>query len=237
MRKSFTLSASAIALLLVGATGMSAVSAATINATQWDSEAKIAFEANTTTPPDVTNPEVPDVEGPEGVAGALAIDYASDLDFGTHEISANEETYYAKADTAAFGSENPVGAFVEMHDLRGEGEGNGTNLTVKQVSQFKNGTKELSSAVLSFSDARAQNAKGGAYVPSGVGNFDLVPGDATTVMTTDGTVGEFLTSFGTAADYEGEETGGPISLSVPSGSATAGNYTTTLQWDLVTDPS
>ena len=55
-------------------------------------------------------------------------------------------------------------------------------------------------------------------------------------MSINGTSGQFLTSYGKASDYTGNETGGPISLSVPSGSALAVDFSTTFEWDLVTGP-
>ncbi|MCT0016607.1 WxL domain-containing protein [Lactococcus lactis subsp. lactis] len=234
MKKVITLSASTLALLVAGATGVSAVSAASVTATQWNSTGTVAFTENTTTPPDVTNPEVPGETGPGGTPGSLAIDYASDLDFGTHAISASQETYYANPDSQAFSKS--VAAFVEMHDLRGLGTGNSTQLTVTQLAQFNNGSAELNGAALTFSSGTGVNAGGGSYVPTSVTEFTLTPGTAQNVMSTDGTAGQFLTSYGKASDYQGTETGGPISLSVPSGSAQAGNYTATLQWDLTTAP-
>ena len=235
MKKALSLSAATLALLVVGATAISTASADSVKAEQWTSTGTIGFTANTTTPPDVTNPEVPGEPGPGGTAGALAIDYASDLDFGTHEISASQATYYASADSKAFSK--PVGAFVQMHDLRGLGTGNGTTLTVTQLAQFTNGSKGLTGAALSFSSGAGVNADAsGSCVPKSTASYTLTPGTAQEVMSTDGTVGQYLTSYGKAADYQGNEAGGPISLSIPSGSAVAGNYTVTLQWDLTTAP-
>ncbi|MDG4984173.1 WxL domain-containing protein [Lactococcus lactis] len=231
MKKAIMLSTSTLALLLVGA---SSVSAASVAETQWNSTGTIAFTENTTTPPDVTDPEVPGEPGVDGTDGALAIDYASDLDFGTHEISASQETYYANPDSKAFSK--PVAAFVEMHDLRGLGTGNNTQLTVTQLTQFNNGSSDLKGAALTFTSGTGANAGGGTYIPTSATNFTLTPGTAQDVMTTDGTVGQYLTSYGVASDYKGTEEEGPISLSVPSGSAVVGSYKATLQWDLTTAP-
>ncbi|MDT2890782.1 WxL domain-containing protein [Lactococcus lactis] len=237
MKKAITLSAATLALLVAGASG------ASVKAEPWSSTGTIGFTANTKTPPAITNPEVPLGTGPEvprgtgpgGTPGELAIDYASDLAFGTHQISSKSATYYAEADTTAFNG-TPVGAFVEMHDLRGLGTGNNTQLTVTQLKQFNNGKDYLAGAALSFLAGKAANAGGGAYTPTAEAGFILKPGTAQKVMSTDGTVGQFLTSYGKAADYKGNTAGGPISLSVPSGSALAGDFSTTLVWDLVTAP-
>lgn len=235
MKKTITFSAATLALLVAGASGASSVSAATVKAEQWNSTGTIGFTANTTAQPAVTNPEVPGGTGPGGTPGELAIDYASDLAFGTHQISSKSETYFADADTTAFKG-TAVAAFVEMHDLRGLGTGNKTQLRVTQLKQFNNGKADLEGATLSFSAGKAANAGGGGYTPTAEAGFTLNPGTAQNVMSTDGTAGQFLTSYGKAADYKGNTAGGPISLSVPSGSALAGDFSTTLQWDLITAP-
>lgn len=105
-----------------------------------------------------------------------------------------------------------------------------------QVKQFNNGSADLKGAALSFSAGTAANAGGGTYTPNAESGFTLTPGTAQNVMSTDGTTGTYLTSYGKAADYKGNTVGGPISLSVPSGSALAGDFSTTLQWDLTTAP-
>ncbi|NEX51728.1 WxL domain-containing protein [Lactococcus lactis] len=237
MKKAITFSAATLALLVAGASGASAVSAASVKAEQWNSTGTIGFTANTTTPPDITNPEVPGGTGPGGTPGELAIDYASDLAFGKHEISAKSETYFADADTTAFNG-TPVGAFVEMHDLRGLGSGdkNGTQLNVTQLKQFNDGSADLKGATLSFSAGTAANAGGGSYTPTAVAGFTLTPGQAQLVMSTDGTVGQFLTSYGQATDYKGNTAGGPISLDVPSGAALVGTFNATLEWNLAVAP-
>lgn len=237
MKKAITLSAATLALLVAGASGASSVSAASVKAEQWTSAGTIGFTVNTTTPPDITNPEVPGGTGPGGTPGELAIDYVSDLNFGQHQISSKKETYFAKNDTTAFKGK-AVAAFVEMHDLRGLGSGgkNGTQLTVTQDKQFKNPSgAELKAATLSFSAGTAANA-GGGNPQTSTNKFELTPGVAQTVMSTDGTVGQFLTSYGQATDYKGDTAGGPISLSVPSGSALAGTFTAKLVWNLAVAP-
>ena len=236
MKKAITLSAATLALLVAGASGASAVSAASVNDGHWTSKGTIGFTPNSKAQ-NITNPEVPGGTGPGGTPGELAIDYASNLTFDQHEISATSETYFAHADTTAFSK--PVGEFVEMHDLRGLGSGgnNGTQLTVKQRDQFKNDKgAELKGATLRFSSGKAANAGGGTYTPTAKGSFTLKLDTAQPVMSTDGTVGQFLTSYGKATDYRENNAGGPISLKVPSGSDLAGDFSTTLEWDLVTAP-
>lgn len=233
MKKAVTLSAVTLALLVAGASGASAEAPVILG--QQNSTGTIGFTANSKAQ-DITNPEVPKLTHSGGSPGALAIDYVSKLDFGKPQISSKSVTYYAKADTTAFNG-TPVGAFVEMHDLRGLGTGNGTHLTVTQKAQFKNDKgKFIEKATLSFSAGKAANAGGGSYPSTATNSFTLTPGFAENVMSTDGTSGQFLTSYGKAADYKGNTDGGPISLSVPSGSALAQDFSTTLEWDLVVGP-
>jgi len=230
LKKILTLSSAALAALIFGGTTITSF-ADSVNATQYDSTASVSFTApdENTTPPTVTNPEAPGSQGPAGTAGALAIDYASNLDFGSHSISSTDATYYASADTTAF-SGKTVADFVEMHDLRGTGAGAGNwTLTVTQKGQFNNGSADLTGAQLSFTNAQSENAGGGTYTPQSVASYTLTPGTAQTVMTGDGTVGQFLTSYGASSDYKGQETAGPVSLYVPSGSAAQGSYTSTLE--------
>ena len=233
MKKAITLSAATLALLVAGASGVSAESSQTV---PWKSTGTIGFTANSKAQ-NITNPEVPELTHSGGSSGALAIDYVPELDFGKPQISAKSETYYAKADTAAFKG-TAVGAFVEMHDLRGLGTGNDTHLTVTQLKQFNNkdDKDDLARAALSFSAGKAANAGGGTYTPTAIESFTLVPDRAQKVMSINGTSGQFLTRYGKASDYTGNETGGPISLSVPSGSALAVDFSTTFEWDLVTGP-
>lgn len=62
MKKALSLSAATLALLVVGATAISTASADSVKAEQWTSTGTIGFTANTTPPPDVTNPEVPNLD-------------------------------------------------------------------------------------------------------------------------------------------------------------------------------
>lgn len=234
MKKAITLSAATLALLVAGASGASAVSAASVNDGHWTSKGTIGFTPNSKAQ-NITNPEVPELTHPGGSAGTLAIDYVPELDFGKPQISSKTETYYAKADINAFKG-TAVGAFVEMHDLRGLGTGNNTQLTVTQIKGFNNDKGDLAKADLSFSAGQAANAGGGDYTPTAPRSFTLTPNTAQLVMSTNGISGQFLTSYGKASDYTENETGGPISLSIPSGSALAVDFSTTLEWDLEIAP-
>ncbi|MFK4934883.1 WxL domain-containing protein [Lactococcus garvieae] len=236
MKKIITLSAAALSTLALF--GTATVSADSIDQNTYTSEGTVNFTAA----PDTSNPGVVDPENPgetpdpeiPGVAGTIALDYASNLDFGTHEISDKTTTYFASKDDKTSGA-----AFVAMHDLRGEGT---WSVTVTQLAQFNNGKNDLTGAQLSFSDAAAVytgDASGtSAYMPTVSNIINLEVGTAAPVMTsnTEGSYGTYAVKYGAAADYTGNEEGGPISLSVPAGSAKAGNYTTTLEYALSVVP-
>lgn len=236
MKKIITLSTAALSTLAL--LGAGTVSADSVDQNNFNSEGTVNFTAA----PDTSNPGVVDPENPggtvdpeiPGVAGTIALDYASNLDFGTHEISEKTATYYASKDEKTSGAN-----FVAMHDLRGEGT---WSITVTQMAQFKNGTNDLTGAQLSFNNAEAvytgTESGTGAYMPTASNITNLVVGTPAPVMASNaaGSYGTYAVKYGAAADYTGNEEGGPISLSVPAGSAKAGTYTATLEYALSVVP-
>ena len=66
--------------------------------------------------------------------GALTIDFTSSFDFGTHAISNQDQTYFAKAQVY-FNSTERTPNYAQVTDKRGTF--NGWQLNVKVVSQFK----------------------------------------------------------------------------------------------------
>lgn len=242
MKKVITLSSAALAALtLVAVAAPAAVASAdSVDANNWASKGTVSFTAPDpdTELPGVTDPENPGVTPEPGlpsVPGNFAIDYASDFDFGTHTIQGTNQTYYAKLDSKAQAAGYSGTNFASMHDLRGTGDG--WTMTVTQASQFNNGSADLTNATLTFSGAKGVNSGGGTEVPTAKSSYTLVPGQAQQVLSDDsGTVGNYAVTYGATSDYKGDEVGGPISLYVPSGSAKASTYTTTLNWNLASVP-
>ncbi|WP_285014580.1 WxL domain-containing protein [Lactococcus garvieae] len=236
MKKIITLSSVVLSTLTL--LGAGTASADSVDQNKFNSEGTINFTAA----PDTSNPGVVDPENPggtvdpeiPGVAGTIALDYASNLDFGTHEISEKTATYYASKDEKTSGAD-----FIAMHDLRGEGT---WSITVTQLAQFKNESNDLTGAQLSFNKATAvytgTEAGTSAYMPSASNITNLEVGSPAQVMAsnTAGSYGTYAVKYGASADYVGNEIGGPISLSVPAGSAKAGTYTATLEYDLSVVP-
>ena len=221
-------------LIILAAGLLVAMPVAADSVVKTTSDGTVGFKENNSSDIPIVNPEAPDEEAKSGTTGPLSLNYASNIAFGKQELSTKQATYYADLDSSVF--KTGVAPFVEMVDARGAGNGSKTQVTVTQLTQFKSDKNTLTGAELSFSMGRAVNAGGGDYIPKSTDKFTLVPGTAQTVMETDGTVGQYLTSYGTAKDYQDTTKGSPISLTVPAGAAVKGDYTATLQWDLTTAP-
>lgn len=221
-------------LIILAAGLLVAMPVAADSVVKTTSDGTVGFKENSSSNIPVVNPEAPDEEIPSNTNGPLSLNYVSNIAFGKQELSTKQETYYADLDSSIF--TKGVAPFVEMVDARGAGNSSETAVTVTQVSQFKSGTNTLDGAALTFSMGRGVNAGGGKYIPKSTDKFTLVPGTAQLVMQTDGTVGQYLTSYGSAKDYQDTTKGSPISLTVPAGAAVKGDYTATLQWDLTTAP-
>lgn len=247
MKKMITLSSATLGALLLLGTAAPAF-AASVDATNWNSTGTVVFTPGTdTSDPGVPDPD-PDPVDPDptpvgpGVPGAIALDYASNLNFGTHEIADKTMTYYAAPDTE-FNAPTGAGTdFVAMHDLRGEGT---WTLTVAQATDFNNGTRDLKGAAISFNSATAVNTSvpgSTDYLPTAE-NFTLGVGTGPqTVATSDatGSYGTYAVRYGVPDEYKADDAtapSGPISLSVPKGTAAVGTYTTTLEYALNAVPT
>ncbi|WFA03820.1 WxL domain-containing protein [Bacillus sp. HSf4] len=91
-------------------------------------------------PGEEVEPEGPGGETPEpGTNGPLSIDFASSLDFGTQEISSQDQTYYAAAQKVTKnGKSIAVPNYVQVSDNRGTETGWG--LSVTQNTEFTSTT-------------------------------------------------------------------------------------------------
>lgn len=225
MKKTTLFCATAITTLTALSLATSA-SALSVDDTHYTTDASVSFTTNTTAP-EITNPDVPNPG--TGIDSAFAIDYASNLDFGSHMVESGERTYYATLDKTTNNALSVV-----THDQRGETTG--WTLSVQQKGQFKNTSNtSLEGASLKFSSGVAMNTSStGIYVPtfnSSLGILDPDATSATPIMSGDGTVGGYAVVFGTQADYgTNDNTSGPISLTIPS--AKVGSFSTTLEYTL-----
>lgn len=242
MKNSLTISSAVLTALAIAATvAPIAASADSTSSTSWSSTGTVAFTSPSTgtTPPNITDPSNPGTTPNPGLPsqpGNFAIDYASNLDFGSHTISATAKTYYANLDAKATAAGYSGANFVSIHDLRGVATG--WTLSVTQAAQFTSGTSNLTNAAITFNYGKGINSGGGTEQPTATSTFTLTPGTAQAVMSdSTGIVGNYAAQYGSASYYKGTETGGPISLYIPSGAVQATSYTSTLNWNLAAVPS
>lgn len=233
VKKSSMFAVSALAVLTLGATVPTVAYAA-------DSTASVVFQPNTkptdpVDPEDPDNPFTPDLPA-TGENGPLSIDYVSNFDFGTQNITTKDATYSAALtqgkDSTGATVEKPN--FVQITDNTGESLG--WSLNVTQLAQLANGANELKGAKISLSNLEAvSNSASNAIAPTVAGTFDLTPGTASKVTTADANQGEgtWVTRFGADATAGADA----VKLSVPGASVKkAATYTSTLQWTLTQTP-
>lgn len=226
-------SVSALAVLAVG-TALPAVAHAD------DSTASVTFQANTkpTTPVDPENPDNPFTPDQPATNdnGPLSIDFISNFNFGTQEITTKDAVYNAAltSGTDSTGAKTSKPNFVQVTDNTGTSKG--WSLNVKQVAQLVNGTDSLQGAQISLSNLQAvSNSASNATSPTVSGNLTLTPGTAAKITTADVNQGEgtWVTRFGKDAT-EGTNS---VQLSVPGASVKkATTYTSTLDWTLTQTP-
>lgn len=224
---------------------------------KFNSNSNVDFipSTGTTNPIDPTNPTNPKPEKPNpvkpGTEGPLSIDFASDFDFGTQEITTEDKVYMAKAQTYV-DSEKETPNFVQITDKRGSNAG--WSLNVKQEHQFKNEetqNKYLEGASIKFAAGEVvSNGKGKkpsvheAVLDSEKGSFHKVM----TAEKTEGS-GTWAKLFGSSdglVEVEKEDDKGNIvkekrdsgvTLSIPGATQKdAVEYNTTLNWQLTNEP-
>ncbi|GAK31228.1 hypothetical protein WOSG25_080600 [Weissella oryzae SG25] len=207
----------------------------------YTSNASINFITNTdpTAPVDPTNPNnpfTPDNPAQAGTSGPLSIDFASSLDFGSQKITSINQTYYAALTKGkdSTGTEKSVPNYVQVTDNTGTSQG--WSLKVTQVDDFKNGTKSLTGASLTFGSGNVLTATGSdAGRPTTTANYTLVKGVEQSVTTAAQAAGQgtWVTRYGNDST-DGART---VSLYVPGASMKqTGAYTTTLRWTLAQTP-
>jgi hypothetical protein len=216
------------------------------------SKGSITFQEGTGTvnPVDPTNPTVPvnptDPVNPitPGTDGPLSIDFASNWNFGTQDIAAQNATYYAQPQGLTSG--DPVPLYAQVSDRRGTFAG--WSLSLTQLAQFKDGSgNQLTGAQLSFrgSGTTASTSQTAASGVQTVGFF-LTPGTAQSLLSAkenEGT-GTNTYSFGNMGQYDSSAIDGTtpasksaVQLSVLGGSMRKAAYTTDLVWTLADTPA
>ncbi len=193
------------------------------------SNATVTFTPGTepTGPVDPDDPSKPlDLPGQgTGESGPLSIDYVPNITFGSQAISGSQKVYNA----------SELKPFVQVTDIRGTGAG--WNVIAK-ATPFNDGTSDsLKGSTVTFAGGYALSANSSASKPT--------PSNPV-VLTTDNTeatvvVANENSGLGTWVDrwYPTETTATSndnVTLTVPSGSATAKTHTSTITWTLADAP-
>ncbi|MBC1521168.1 LPXTG cell wall anchor domain-containing protein [Listeria aquatica] len=172
-----------------------------------------------------------------GTPGPLSIDFASNIQFGSHEITGQTETYFAAltpVTVISTGQSEEVPNYVQVTDNRGTL--GGYRLTVKQNGQLKSGKAVLQGAEIIFlnSTLRSMTNK---KTPR---NFQKIVLDATGESASDVIVAKAGTGAGTWLNIFGgsrEQARKSIQVVLPKETRKqAGHYRTTLTWEMIDSP-
>lgn len=211
------------------------------------------------TPEGGENPggEKPDPD-PETVGGALQLNYAPELLFGTHKISTDNQVYNAKAvhtkTTSEDGTvkENDVPLYAKVTDKRGTGTG--WSLSVKFDKEFVNAAHTdtpLTGAEITLGNGQAI-AKNGTISTTATESVTLKAGQTQTILNASGKdgqkgMGTQFIQWGTdivTENTDGEKGDTPrqvskdVTLMVPGNlDKYVGKYETTLTWSLSDTPA
>lgn len=203
-------------------------------------EGEVGFIENVTLPP-IVNPLNPNSEietDLEKTVGALSIDYASNLDFGNHQISTSDKTYYAAANTVTVkenGEEVVIPNFVQVTDNRGTKGGWTLSVTASDFSTESG--KILTGAYITFHHANVYTPNSRGDGP--IATYPVMVEEAGTpfpiMRANDGQgTATWGVYYAGTDDSTGEKA---ITLHVPGESTKmAESYTSTLEWNLSETP-
>ncbi|MGX4687030.1 WxL domain-containing protein [Vagococcus sp. JNUCC 83] len=241
------------AALLVVASQASVVSLAASNGNTSDgklatNQVDIEFLDNTdpTKPVDPEHPDKPVTpENPDEEThnkGPLSIDLVSNYNFGQIKISGNENTYYAKPTTVTQeGTTEKVqrANYVQVTDNRGSGSG--WKVMVSQPTALKHktiNTNTIEKTTISLLNGVSNSVnKTATNTPTPAAEVKITPGAAAVRVVTaekNQGIGTWTHAFGKDAT-EGAKS---VSLDIAGDQKISkGAYSTTLNWELVDDPS
>ncbi|QTJ36946.1 WxL domain-containing protein [Dolosigranulum pigrum] len=215
------LTASAVAGVLLGATTLAgdvyAVGSYNSNATITFTEPNDDVDVLDPTDPSKTLDPQPD-EGKTGDTGPLTLDYVTNLDFGTHDVSIAEQTYTAKNDPQPF---------TQVTDRRGTSTG--WTLTVQAASFQSGGEDTLPGASLTFENGTATSNLNGLNAPQVNSPINVTTG-GNAVNVTIANAGQGRGTWITSWSKDN------VKLTIPQGTATEGTHTSQLTWTLSDAP-
>lgn len=223
-----------IALLSVSLVSPSAIAA--------DSEASINFTPGDGSPDvlDPTNPEdeyTPDPEdesdpqdAPTGESGPLTLDYVSSVAFGEQSIEAGTVTY----------DSTTLRPFVQVTDRRGTGSGwdvtaSMSDFTDGEETTLPGATLTLSNGTVISNSVNPEDEDTPRPTPEGeiVLGADETPATVVTADEGEG-LGSWITRWFSSED---ETLNDNVTLTIPAGSATTGEHTATITWNLEAVPT
>lgn len=215
------LTVSAVAGVLLGATTLAgdvyAVGSHNSNATITFTEPDDQVDVLDPTDPSKSLDPQPG-EGKTGDTGPLTLDYVTNLNFGTHDVSIAEDTHKAT---------NSTQPFTQVTDRRGTSTG--WTLTV-QAANFKNGGQDtLSGAFLTFENGVAASNLKDLDAPQVTSPIKVTTGGNAvnvTVANAGQGRGTWITSW----------TNDNVKLTIPQGTASEGTHTSQLTWTLSNAP-
>lgn len=251
--KKFTKTSATLLTALTFVPAVGGILSASADDVEYNSTGSVTFQsgAGVVTPPvDPTDPTKPvdpvDPVNPinPGTNGPLSIDFASNWNFGTQNIAAQNTVYNAQPQALSDGTAVPL--YAQVTDTRGTFAGWALSLT--QDAQFEDASNnQLTGAQLSF-DGGGTTASTSTTPASTVqaSGFSLIPGVAQPILSADvneGT-GTNTYAFGAIGFYDTSATDGvtsasksPVHLSVIGGSMRATSYKTNLVWTLSDTPA
>lgn len=215
------LSVSAVAGVLLGATTL----AGDVYAVgSYNSNATITFDApddsvdvlDPTDPSKTLDPQ-PD-EGKTGDTGSLTLDYVTNLNFGTHDVSIAEQTYTATNDPQPF---------TQVTDRRGTSTG--WRLTVQAANFQSDGEDTLPGASLTFENGTTASNLNNLEAPQVNSPINVTTG-GNAVNVTVANVGQGRGTWVTRWSNDN------VKLTIPQGTATEGTHTSQLTWTLSNAP-
>lgn len=225
--------------------------AAKVNATTtqtYDSQGIVGFSTGGGTQPPVdpntpdptlpVDPQNPDGSKPApGGDGPLTIDFASSFDFGSHDISNQDQTYLAKAQ-GYFSSTDVTPNYVQVTDRRGTFSG--WELKVMEVAQFTQIAtgpqkyKELKGSIIALKKPTPASISG-TSAPKAQEIQSLIPGVETQIaLASSGEgAGTWVIRWGSQDELTTDGLCSNVTLFVPGATPKdATSYQTTLNWIL-----
>ncbi|RDX01500.1 hypothetical protein UR08_06785 [Listeria kieliensis] len=172
-----------------------------------------------------------------GTPGPLSIDFASNIQFGSHEITGQTEIYFAALTPVTIvstGSSEEVPNYVQVTDNRGTL--GGYRLTVKQNGQLRSDQTVLEGAEMVLLNSALKSATSKKAPQS----FQKIVLDASgesssnVIVAKAGTgAGTWVNTFGTDAEQARKS----IQVILPKETKKqAGHYRTTLTWEIIDSP-